>query len=198
MTSAGINISKYTSNTTRHASSSKAYYAGVNVDQVMLRAGWTNVSSFVTHYNLPIATIQKPANIAARQAITHMSKSAKPSQGKLYTRTHVLRLKTAKNVRARKLVEAAQKKFIKKDILFQDEPFVSPPPIVPRVKFAQPTSVLVSRVIRTEKGKYKTVQQKIMCKSWPADQVVRIHDPKNKVVTKVFRNPTDHDDSDTE
>ena len=40
---AGIDISKYSANTTQHVSSSKAYYTGVNIDTVMLCAGWMNI-----------------------------------------------------------------------------------------------------------------------------------------------------------
>ena len=66
---AGIDITKYAPRTTCHALSSKAYFAGVNVDQVMLRAGWTNISSFVTHYNLPIINKNSDASAAARKTL---------------------------------------------------------------------------------------------------------------------------------
>ena len=51
---ADINIEANEARTTRHASSSKAYYAGVNIFIIMQQAGWSSMTSFVMHYNLPI------------------------------------------------------------------------------------------------------------------------------------------------
>ena len=39
---------------TRHAASSAMRDAGMSIDEIMRKAGWTNASSFVVHYNLPI------------------------------------------------------------------------------------------------------------------------------------------------
>ena len=67
LSDAGIDICTYSSRSTRHASSSKAFCAGINVDLVMRRAGWINVSSFVLHYNLPIKE-SKDSNLSSDQA----------------------------------------------------------------------------------------------------------------------------------
>ena len=55
---AGIDVSAFSmpAYSTRHAASSKAFMAGVQLDAVLKHAGWASVSTFVTHYNLPIVT----------------------------------------------------------------------------------------------------------------------------------------------
>ena len=52
-----VDVYKYTAKSTRHVSSSKAYFVGVSVDLVMSRARWANVLSFIMHYNLPIVPV---------------------------------------------------------------------------------------------------------------------------------------------
>ena len=62
--SAGIDVSQYTSAaySTRHAASSKAFMAGVQLDVLLKKAGWSNVSTFVSHYNLPVVSNDVPDN----------------------------------------------------------------------------------------------------------------------------------------
>ena len=186
LTDAGIDISKYAASTTRHASSSKAYYAGINIDAVMLRAGWTNVSSFITHYNLPI--VQTSSSIKACQSM-HACASVRQRPSRLLTTGS--KCQSAKNIRASQLLMSAQKNRHKKSILLQEEAFVAPPPIVPRVQLKKPVTVTVKRTgfshvpSKGNKPVQKTVRLQVS--SWPQDQI-----------SKVYRNPVDHDDSDTE
>lgn len=50
--SSGIDISKYTAHSTRHASTSKAARSGVNIDTIKNTAGWTKKSeTFNKFYN---------------------------------------------------------------------------------------------------------------------------------------------------
>lgn len=51
----GIDVSSFTSYSTRHASTSSAYRAGVPLDQIRERAGWSTSSEmFARFYNRPI------------------------------------------------------------------------------------------------------------------------------------------------
>ena len=108
------------------------------------------------------------------------------------------RKQTAKNVRARKLLENSQKILEKKALLFRDEPYVTPPPLVPRVQLKQPTKVLISKSVRDRVMKgLKTVQKEVTVSSWPADQMIRLA-THTKVQMPILKIPEDHDDSDTE
>ena len=95
---AGIDVDKYSAKTTHHASSSKAYFAGVNVDFLLKRAGWVNVSSFVLHYNLPIEQ-SKP--------IHQHNKKESPSSSPFYHSKSFH--KSNKNIHASQLLQAARK-----------------------------------------------------------------------------------------
>ena len=70
---AGVDINKYAAKTTHHAASSKAFFAGVSIDTVMLRARWTNVYSFVIHYNLPVVSKDRAKQEAAAGALQSIS-----------------------------------------------------------------------------------------------------------------------------
>jgi len=60
---AGINVDKFHAHSFRHASTSKASRAGVNVDTIMKRVGWTPGSKmFAKVYNRPISEEDKFAN----------------------------------------------------------------------------------------------------------------------------------------
>lgn len=51
----GIDISIFTSHSTRHAGSSAAFRAGVNIDEIRKSAGWSqNSSTFAKFYNRPL------------------------------------------------------------------------------------------------------------------------------------------------
>lgn len=51
----GIDITKFSAHSTRHASTSTAYKKGVNIDAIRDRVGWTRESNiFANFYNLPI------------------------------------------------------------------------------------------------------------------------------------------------
>ena len=74
---AGVNVERYLAKTTHHASSSKAFFAGVNVDCLLDHAGWVNISSFIMHYNLPIekANLSKlPASVKSQFALSSNGK----------------------------------------------------------------------------------------------------------------------------
>ena len=145
---AGIDISKYAAKTTRHAASLKAFFAGVSIDTVMLRAGWNNASSFVIHYNLPVVCKER----AKREAATYLVQSpvaiAKCSNSRFSISNA---FKTSKNVRARKLLESAKKDQFKKAVAFQSLPYASPPPRVQRVLLEKPVRVEIpaSRLTKT-------------------------------------------------
>ena len=139
LSDAGVDVSKYTAKTTRHASSSKAYFAGVSIDTVMLRAGWNNVSSFVTHYNLPVISRTKNQTVSSR--LQSPISSVRRSHFRL---SSACGFKTAKNVRAQKILELARQSQFKKAVTLQnmqDIPFASPPPKVQRVILDKPVRV---------------------------------------------------------
>lgn len=59
----GLDTSRFTAHSTRHASTSAAARKGVSFDTIRLAAGWTEKSSvFAKHYNRPL--IQKDTNFA--------------------------------------------------------------------------------------------------------------------------------------
>ena len=118
---AGIDVTKYSARTTRHASSSKAVFAGVNVDSVLARAGWCNLSSFVVHYNLPIEHSAKPVPVW-----TEKKKSPKT----VYLSK--INLKRSNNVKAAQLLRVAEKHLYQQITQFSISLFVDPPPIVKR------------------------------------------------------------------
>ena len=188
----GVDVNKYSAKTMRHVSSSKAYYAGVNVDQVMLHAGWTNVSSFVSHYNLPIMSSAKTICEQSRKNYMVMAAREKRMHNiqKQVFATHSWK-KNAKNIRAQKLLINAQKQIEKCNILFHDAPYVALPPLVSHAQLKSPTKIIVLKSV-TIKGKYVKVNREVVVLSWPADQVIPV------VGQKLYKNPGDHDDSETE
>ena len=208
---AGIDIMKYIVSSTRHASSSKAYYVGVSVDAVMLRAGWTNVSSFVTHYHLPVIAAEKHASVNARKSLRGLAGIKRNVQK---TPTHLFsplqhRLASAKNISAMQLLNNAHKTSVKKKMLFGCDTFASPPPATPRVVLPQPMQITVT-TSRIGEGPGKighrltNVTKKVMVSTLPADDP-RLENISHEIpresctsVVPVFRNPADHDDSDTE
>jgi hypothetical protein len=54
LTESGIDIHKFSSHSTRSASSSAAKRGGASVEEVLATAGWSNVGTFATYYNKPI------------------------------------------------------------------------------------------------------------------------------------------------
>lgn len=55
LTNSGIDTSKFTSHSTRHASTSKASEKGINIEVIRKAAGWTaNSSTFARFYKRPI------------------------------------------------------------------------------------------------------------------------------------------------
>lgn len=57
LTNSGIDTSKFTSHSTRHASTSKASEAGINIEVIRKAAGWTtNSSTFARFYKRPIVS----------------------------------------------------------------------------------------------------------------------------------------------
>lgn len=62
--SAGVDTSKFSGHSTRHASTSAAYRGGVNIEEIRKYAGWTEKSNvFNKFYNKPIST---PADLFAK------------------------------------------------------------------------------------------------------------------------------------
>ena len=51
---AGIDVTRFTPSTTRHAASSNAYMAGISLSDILCRAGWVEPSVLICHYNLPV------------------------------------------------------------------------------------------------------------------------------------------------
>ena len=135
---AGVDISKYTAKTTHHVSSSKAFFAGVSIDTVMLCTGWSNVSLFVTHYNLPVICKNKDRAVSGSSPIQSPIAVAKHSNFRLSC-AHAF--KTSKNVRAQQLLEMAQQDQFKRAVALQNLPFSSPPPTVPRVTLDKPVLI---------------------------------------------------------
>ena len=51
---AGIDTRRYGPYSARHASASAAMVKGVPVDEILRLGGWSDVTTFIRHYNLPI------------------------------------------------------------------------------------------------------------------------------------------------
>ena len=51
---AGIDITQYSSHSTRSASTSKAKAIGVTLKDICKAAGWSNARTFAKHYDKPI------------------------------------------------------------------------------------------------------------------------------------------------
>lgn len=63
LNNSGVDVSKFTAHSTRHASTSKASEGGVNIEAIRKAAGWTDKSStFARFYKRPI--ISNPNNFA--------------------------------------------------------------------------------------------------------------------------------------
>ena len=127
LSDAGISIDNYSSTSTRHASSSKAFCAGINVDLVMRRAGWLNLSSFVLHYNLPIKDFSEGKRLTAQ------SRKDTPR-----TKIHI---KNYFNAAASKVLQRAKMFSLCKSAQFDDQPFVDVPSPVPWVHLPAPVRV---------------------------------------------------------
>ena len=127
MSSAGVDISIYSAKTTCHASSSKAYFAGISVDLVMRRAGWKNISSFVMHYNLPIKDIDSDDASPTTSPAPVVSRP----RGRLITATQ---FKNSYNDTARHLLAKAHLSKFKSAVQFQSQAFVDTNPPAPRVQ----------------------------------------------------------------
>ena len=152
---AGIDVNKYCASSTRHASSSKAYFVGVSVDEVMRRAGWAQVSSFVLHYNLPIVC-SKPGQ-RRRIDKDHYSKNPFPRWNK--GGNLIKACKTAKDFRARKALQTARQNVFRNAIKFNNRPFVAPPPAMPRLQLSSPRMVHLKKSV-TKRGKTKVFKQR--------------------------------------
>ena len=120
LSNAGINIEKYAPSSTRHASSSKSYYAGVSMDALLKRAGWQSLSTFVCHYNLPIVQVNEEK----------LAKKVR-SKGETFKKTFYfspLARANAKNERARRLLQTAGRRVLISKARFEASAFTSPPP----------------------------------------------------------------------
>ena len=136
---ADININAYGARTTRHASSSKAYYAGVTVDNIMKRAGWSTVTSFIMHYNLPIRQQEtykatRPPGSSIRTLIKKTTQYYSPPLSTPRTRTVS---------RAAQLISSARKYQVKSAAQFIDSAFVDAPKPVPRTSLKKPVKVVL-------------------------------------------------------
>ena len=100
LAASGIDIYRYSAKSTHHASSSKAFYAGVNLQSLLDRAGWVNLSSFVTHYNLPI--LSSPAVAKSTFQIGNSGR-----KNKSFSTSFKMRCKNSKNIRAAQLLSNA-------------------------------------------------------------------------------------------
>lgn len=66
LTNSGIDTSKYTAHSTRHASTSKASEGGINIEAIRKAAGWTtNSSTFARFYKRPIIIVSDPNAFAS-------------------------------------------------------------------------------------------------------------------------------------
>ena len=135
LSEAGIDLDNYTASLTRHASSSKAYFKGVSVQSVMRRARWVNISTFVMHYNLPIA-------MEKNQKIKHPKKEVLRINPQNSASTSVLMScakakQDAKNTAACHLLLQAQRNRTVKNLKFTSTPFASPPPKVKKTSLPQ-------------------------------------------------------------
>ena len=135
---------RYTAKSTRHAASSKAYFVGVSVDLVMSRAGWTNVSSFVMHYNLPITPVLSGSH--QNDAVGTLVGSPSKNQKKFF--------KTYHNVAALRLLQKAKMTMYKKSAQFVCRPFVDLPPPVKKIVLPKPVHVEIP-VATSSKGVVK-------------------------------------------
>ena len=201
LSDAGVNILKYAAPSTRHASSSKAYFAGVSVDTVMLRAGWINISSFVTHYNLPIikSKHQTPAEYnQSRQTASHRAGSVQLDKPRtFYPFSRARNIKNAKNVAAQKLLRRSSNCLFKSTALFQEEAFVSPPPRVKRLQLKKPRRVEINT------STMRTTKKTSICKrkkpyvtyvtSLPEDQVLQSIESDDSAAT-IPAQDSDHED----
>ena len=148
----GINMSQFTSYSTRHASSSKAYFAGVNIDLIVKRAGWATVSCFIAHYNLPIRiheinTQDKPETTSGKY-------------GQKRTVCYTPDLPTGKSStisRARQILSAAKKVSRRSAVDFVSSPFADPPVPIPRIHM--PHKVRVTLPARKSSALYGTVKK---------------------------------------
>ncbi|XP_047028734.1 uncharacterized protein LOC124636613 [Helicoverpa zea] len=62
----GIDVTTFSAHSTRHASTSKAYKTGVNLDLIRKTAGWSNYSTFARFYNRNVNEIDKQDDSFAR------------------------------------------------------------------------------------------------------------------------------------
>ena len=152
----GVYVQKYSASSTRHASSSKAFFVGVAVDEVMRRAGWSCVSSFVLHYNLPINQEQ-----AVKRARIPFTEQNLPRWQRNFS--FASNVKNSHNVSAAKVLQKARVQVYKNAVKFNTTPFVAAPPAVPRLILSKPiitqipVSAMFHRRVYTCK-KPKTVQ----------------------------------------
>ena len=142
---AGIDISRYSATSTHHASSSKAFYVSVSVDDIMKRAGWYNVSSFVLHYNLPIA--------GSAQNTRPVPDMLPRWQRNFSFGTNV---KNARNISAQTALQRAWTNVYRNAVRFQLSPLVAAPPPIPRVSLSKPIPSVVSKTILRGKRCYSS------------------------------------------
>ena len=173
---AGIDVNKYSAHSTRHASSSKAFFVGVSVDEVMSRAGWTCVSSFVSHYNLPI---NQESTAAAR---TNCAAPSPPLMPRWRRNVSVgSNIKNYRNATASKLLQRARDQVFRTAVRFNSQPFVAAPPKVPRLVLTKPVPTSMRSSVLHVKGSCKTTT------------------PSKKIhSTTISTVPLFHDDSSTE
>ena len=130
---AGIDVNRYSAKTTRHASSSKAYFVGVSLDTVMNRAGWQNVSSFVIHYNLLISVPAAKKDSVSTLRPAFLTQSRRKRQW----------FKTSHNLSASRVLQKYRTHLYKKTVQFQNKPFAKPPKPVKKVTLRNKVRVQV-------------------------------------------------------
>ena len=151
LSSAGVDVSIYSAKTTHHASSSKAYYAGVSVDLVMQLAGWMNISSFVMHYNLPIKDFSRDDFPPTSSPTPRLNRP----KGGYRTATH---FKNMYNLHAKRVLAKARMCQIKTAVHFRSQAFVDTNPPAPRLQLPRPVRVQMfqttSKRFRQRKSPY--------------------------------------------
>ena len=183
LANADVDVEKYAAGCIRHASSSKAYYAGVSIDTVLLRAGWTQMSSFVTHYNLPIQKPQRKPTLAPTSSVAPprlVSKSA-------FFYSSPRKQKTAADVMAHKLLCRSGNNVLKINSQFHC-PFAAPPPKLKRKVLKTGKRVVIPQSPVKQFPHTRKKPYVLYVKSVPEDVVPSTSGNSNKI----------HDDSSTE
>ena len=136
---AGIDVDKWGASSTRHASWSKAYHAGVNVDLLLKCAGWVNLSTFILHYNLPVVQ-QNASKLSSLTSAVHSSH--KPVSSAILA-SCLQQGKTAAWARAFQVVNSARRFRATARAKVEMAAFISPPPKVHKKKLPRFVNVRI-------------------------------------------------------